>query len=66
MKLSYEKNRIAFSNIYSIIAKLRINSEKKFYKFQAQAKAYFYLLLKGLDNESSKQFIRYYHSKPDP
>jgi hypothetical protein len=66
MKLSYEKNRIAFSNIFPIIGKLRINSEKKFYKSQAQAKAYFYLLLKGLDNESSKQFIRYYHSKPDP
>ena len=46
MKLSYEKNRIAFSNIFPIIGKLRINSEKKFYKSQAQAKAYFYLLLK--------------------
>jgi hypothetical protein len=66
MKLSYEKNRIAFSNIFSIIGKLRINSEKKFYKSQAQARAYFYLFLKGLGNESSKQFIRHYYSKPDP
>jgi hypothetical protein len=66
MKLSYEKNRITFSNIFPIIGKLRINSEKKFYKSQAQARAYFYLLLKGLDNESSKQIINYSHSNPDP
>lgn len=66
MKLSYEENRIAFSNIFPIIGKLRINSEKKFYKSQAQARAYFYLLLKGLDNESSKQIINYSHSNPDP
>ena len=66
MKLSYEKNRIAFSNISPIIGKLRINSEKKLYKSQAQERAYFYLLLKGLDNESSKQIINYSHSNPDP
>jgi hypothetical protein len=65
MKLRYEKNQIAFSNIFSIIGISRINSEKKFYKSQAQARAYFYLFLKGLGNESSKQFTRYYYSNSD-